>query len=61
MTTTILASTAALLSADILAWLFPLIAITASAIGFGIAAYYWGRNSRIERYLHQRKKNTEMT
>jgi len=27
----------------------------ASAIGFGFAAYYWGRNAWIENYLRRQK------
>ena len=56
MTVNILAAIAAILSADTLAWLFPLVVVVASAIGFGVAAYYWGRNAHIENYLHRRKK-----
>ena len=52
----ILAATAALSFADILAWCFPLVVVVASAIGFGFAAYYWGRNARIENYLRRRKE-----
>jgi hypothetical protein len=58
MTVNILAAIAAILSADTLAWLFPLVVVVASAIGFGVAAYYWGRNAHIENYLHRRKKNS---
>ena len=56
MNINILAATAALSFADILAWCFPLVVIVASAIGFGFAAYYWGRNARIENYLRRRKE-----
>ena len=56
MNINILAATAAPSFADILAWCFPLIVIVASAIGFGFAAYYWGRNARIENYLRRRKE-----
>jgi len=42
MNINILAATAALSFADILAWCFPLVVVVASAIGFGFAAYYWG-------------------
>ena len=59
MNINILAATAAFLSADILAWCFPLVVIVASAIGFGFAAYYWGRNARIENYLRRRKEETD--
>lgn len=55
-----LAATAALLSADILAWCFPLV-VVASAIGFGFAAYYWGRNARIENYLRRQKHDATAT
>ena len=55
MNINILAATAALSFADILAWCFPLVVIVASAIGFGFAAYYWGRNVRIENYLRRQK------
>ena len=47
--------------ADILAWCFPLVVIVASAIGFGFAAYYWGRNARIENYLRRRKEEADRT
>ena len=47
-----LAATAAPSFADILAWCFPLVVIVASAIGLGFAAYYWGRNARIENGSH---------
>ena len=56
MNINILAATAALSFADTLAWCFPLVVIVASAIGFGFAAYYWGRNTRIENYLRRRKE-----
>ena len=56
MNINILAASAALSFADILAWCFPLVVIVASAIGFGFAAYYWGRNARIEKYLRRRKE-----
>lgn len=59
MNINILAATAAFLSADILAWCFPLVVIVASAIGFGFAAYYWGRNTRIENYLRRRKEEAD--
>ena len=55
----ILAATAAPSFTDILAWCFPLIVIVASAIGFGFAAYYWGRNAHIENYLRRRKKEAD--
>ena len=45
-----------LAAADTLAWCFPLVVVVASAIGFGFAAYYWGRNARIENYLRRRKE-----
>ncbi len=61
MNINILAATAAFLSADILAWCFPLVVIVASAIGFGFAAYYWGRNARIENYLRRRKEEADRT
>ena len=59
MNINILAATAAFLSADLLAWCFPLVVIVASAIGFGFAAYYWGRNTRIENYLRRRKEESD--
>ena len=61
MNINILAATAALSFADILAWCFPLVVIVASAIGFGFAAYYWGRNARIENYLRRRKHDATAT
>lgn len=57
---TIPALTAAAL-ADALPWLVPLVIVVASAAGFGAAAYFWGRNSRIERYLNQHKDDTTTT
>lgn len=59
MNINILAATAAFLSADILAWCFPFVVVVASAIGFGFAAYYWGRNARIENYLRRRKEEAD--
>ena len=56
-----LAATAAPSFTDILAWCFPLVVIVASAIGFGFAAYYWGRNARIENYLRRRKEEADRT
>lgn len=56
MNINILAATAAPSFADTLAWCFPLVVVVASAIGFGFAAYYWGRNARIENYLRRRKE-----
>jgi len=56
-----LAATAALSFADILAWCFPLVVIVASAIGFGFAAYYWGRYTRIENYLRRQKHDATAT
>ena len=61
MNINILAATAALSFADILAWCFPLVVIVASAIGFGFAAYYWGRNARIENYLRRQKHDAIAT
>ncbi len=61
MNINILAATAALSFADTLAWCFPLVVIVASAIGFGFAAYYWGRNARIENYLRRRKEEADRT
>ena len=61
MNINILAATAALSFADILAWCFPLVVIVASAIGFGFSAYYWGRNARIENYLRRRKEEADRT
>ena len=61
MNINILAATAALSFADILAWCFPLVVIVASAIGFGFAAYFWGRNTRIENYLRRQKEETDRT
>ena len=55
MNINILAATAAPSFADTLAWCFPLVVVVASAIGFGFAAYYWGRNARIENYLRRQK------
>lgn len=56
-----LAATAAPSFADTLAWCFPLVVVVASAIGFGFAAYYWGRNARIENYLRRRKEEADRT
>ena len=61
MNINILAATAALSFADILTWCFPLVVIVASAIGFGFAAYYWGRNARIENYLRRQKHDATAT
>ena len=58
-TTTLLAAIAAAPFTDALLWLVPLVVVVASAVGFGAAAYFWGRNSRIERYL--RSHNNDKT
>ena len=58
---TLLAATATTAFTDALSWLVPLVVVVASAVGFGAAAYFWGRNSRIERYLSQQKDNATTT